>query len=85
MTDLAGKILQEIQDGKIDPVSAIEIVKRVAKVVRGDKEAAVEIIDILVTKDELPPETARALKALLDTALVSQLAYELSTKKWCCF
>jgi len=92
--NIAKKIIQEIEKGTVDPTDALDIVKKVAKIVHGDKEAAVDVIDILArghdkilgTPDDLiPPQTVKQLKALLDTALVAQLAYELSSKKCWCF
>lgn len=90
----AKKIIQDIENGSVDPTDALDIIKKVAKIVRGDKEAAVDVIEILArgpdkilgTPDDLiPPQTVKQLKALLDTALVAQLAYELSSKKCWCF
>lgn len=92
--NIAKKIISEIQSGNIDATDALDIIKRVAKIVHGDKEAAVDIIEILArgpdkilgTPDDIiPPETVKQLKALLDTALVAQLAYELSTRTCWCF
>ena len=90
---IADTIIRYIQEGRLDPTNAIDIVKKVARLVRGDKEAAVEVIELLArgpdgilgTEDDyIPQDTVNVLKMLLDTALVSQLAYELSTKTcWC--
>lgn len=94
MTDIAQKIIRDIKNGTIDSDNAIDIVKAVAKTVRGDKEAAVEVIELLARgpdaivgtpDDYISAQTIAVLKMLLDTALVSQLAYELSTKTCWCF
>ncbi len=92
--NIAKKIIHEIESGHINSTDAIEIIKRVAKIVHGDKEAAVDVITLLArgpdkilgTPDDIiPPQTVKQLKALLDTALVAQLAYELSTPRCWCF
>lgn len=92
--NIAKKIISEIEHGSLDATDALEIIKRVAKIVHGDKEAAVDVIHILARgpdkilgtpDDVIPPQTVKQLKALLDTALVAQLAYELSTRKCWCF
>jgi hypothetical protein len=93
MTDIARKIIEDIKNGSIDSRNALDIVKKVAKAVRGDKEAAVEVIEILArgpdavagtADDYIPQETVAILNVLLESALVSQLAHEFFTKKcWC--
>lgn len=86
--------MQEIQDGTLNAGNALDIIKKVSQAVRGDKEAAVDVIEeiargrdtILGTQDDcIPPETVKILKMLLESDLVSQLAFEMYTKKCWCF
>ncbi len=91
---MADTIIKEIKEGKLQPGDVITIVKHVAKAVKGDKEAAIEAINTLsrgadgidgTPDDIIPLNTAAALRALLNNALVGQLVGEFSKKKWCCF
>ena len=91
---MADKIIQHIQEGTLDPGNALDIIKHVSKLVRGDKDAAVDIIEtiaagrdtVLGTADDcIPPDTVKLLKLLLESDMVSQLAQELYTKKCSCF
>jgi hypothetical protein len=94
--DLAAKVIEEIKSGRIDPSNAVSIVQYVAKAVRGDREAALEVVEILSkgpdgvagTADDLFPETTLVqLEVLLKSQLVGDLTSALaSTSKKCgCF
>lgn len=89
---VAKRILADVASNKIDGRNAISIVMAVARYVRGDGDAATEVLECLAkgpdgmlgTADDLPPSTVKALRRLLDTALVAQLAQQLGTRRWSC-
>ena len=87
---VAAQIIAQLQDGTLRPGQVVEIVKAVAKAVRGDREAAVKVVDLVsrgpdgvpgTPDDLLPLATTEALKALLNNALVGQLVDEFSKEK----
>ena len=87
---IAKQIMAQIQSGELAPGNVVEIVKTIAKAVRGDREAAVEVVDLVsrgpdgvrgTPDDLLPLATTEALKALLNNALVGQLVDEFSKKR----
>ena len=93
MTSIAADVISKIKAGKIDPANAIAIVKHVADAVRGDRDAAVEILGVIAkgpdgvagTPDDIfPPETLAQLRVLLDSNLVGQLTTALASKKFPC-
>ena len=91
--DIAHQIIAEIKEKNIDPKNAIAIVQHVAKAVRGDRDAALEVLNciakgpdgIVRTEDDVfDAETLNHLKFLLDSELAGKLVTALSSKKWWC-
>jgi hypothetical protein len=93
MTSIAADIASKIRAGKIDPTNAIAIVKHVADVAHGDREAAIDMLTVIANgadgisgtaDDVFPPQTLAQLRTLLESQLVGQLTTALASKKILC-
>jgi hypothetical protein len=90
------RLVVAIQSHVVDPKNAISILKQIVKIVKGNTSAVVEIVSLLArgadgisgtADDVIPPATVAALRALLDSDLVGNLAAELGhvgTWTWPC-
>ena len=89
------RLVVAIQSRVVDPGNAIQLLKQIVKIVKGDRDAVVEIVTLLArgadgisgtADDVIPPATLAALQALLDSDLVGDLAVELgrSIPAWPC-
>lgn len=93
-SSMAATVIANIKKGTLNPTNAIDIVKHVADLVRGDREAAIEILSVVArgpdgisgtTDDVFPPATLSQIRTLLDNDLVGHLTTALATpKKFSC-
>jgi hypothetical protein len=91
---IAADVINKMQDGTLSSANVVDIVKYIAKAVKGDREAAIEVVAILsrgadgvpgTPDDVIPLTTAEALKALINNALVGQLVGELYKTRCRCW
>jgi hypothetical protein len=86
------RILLDIQNGKINPNSAMALIKAATTYAKGDREAVMDIMDILArgpdgvsgTSDDIPESTLKIVRFLLDSDVLYDIVTELRRRSWCC-
>ena len=79
------KIIEDIQNGAVDPQSAMSLIKAVVKYTKGDQDAVVDILETLQkgpdgvsgTSDDIPESTLEIVRFMLEHDVVRELVEEL--------